>query len=148
MLQPPAAWLALGTGSGCSCPCLLSSKESEPGSLWLSRKNAELFCSSAQLFGCSGDGHAAVRGFHWQSKPRVSPFVPWHGNTSTLLPMSPGQQCSGRWALERGVPPAKSWFTLPCKLGAGVSPPAIPALYPAHIRMLCLVQLSWHHYGT
>lgn len=99
MLPPPAAWLAVGTGSGCSSPCHLSSKEFEPVFLWLSRKNAELFCSTAQLFGHSGDGHAAIRGLHWLSWPHVSPFVLWHGNTSMLLPVSPGQQCSARWAL-------------------------------------------------
>lgn len=84
-----AACLSVGTGAGCSSPHRLS-KGFGPASLLLSRKDAELVCSSAQLPGSTGDGHAAVRGLHWLAEPmcltlctvawedqRVTASVPW-----------------------------------------------------------------------
>lgn len=53
--------LPMGSGAGCRSPSRLS-KGLGPVSLLLSRKDAELLCSSAQLPGSTGDGHAAIRG--------------------------------------------------------------------------------------
>lgn len=64
-----------------------------------------------------------------------------------LLPASPGSQCSAGQALEAWCIPLPNLVPLSFRLEAGASP-AIPAQYPAHIRMLNLVQLSWHHCGT
>lgn len=107
-----------------------------PGSLLLSRKHAELVCSSAQPPVSTGDGRVATRSLH-------RPFVVWPRNSSMSLPMSPVRGVLSMW----GSFLAKPWSPLPFRLGEG-APPAMAAQYPAHIKMLNFFQLLWHHGGT
>lgn len=137
--------LPAGTGAGCSSPSRLS-KRLGPASLLLSRKHAELFCSSAQLPGSTGDGHAAIRGLHWLAKPTCLCTVAWqHQHVIASVPWQAVLCETGAGNMVSSL--AKPWSPLPFRLGAGASP-AMPARYPAHTRMLNLVQLSWHPCGT
>lgn len=94
MQEPPAACLAVATGSGCSSTCHISSEEFEPVALWLSRKNAELFIPVPSFLDAQEMAMLPKEAFSG------CPSCTCHALCcGMLLPVSPSQQCSVRWAL-------------------------------------------------